>query len=107
MINDKYKDHLQANPPRFIEDKLAVATHNFGFDSSAPIPTNTSTITVDPKLLTEEQYKDKLVGLVKMVDLLLDTLIGDPTKDIIKWPNRQQKILEWKQKITAYLNDKE
>jgi hypothetical protein len=92
-VPDRYRDHLQANPPRFVEDKFEKLDHDFGFTA------------VD---VTQHQNKiDKLEGLSRMFDSLLDALIGDPEKDYLYWPNRKQKITEWKAKIEAYLNDKE
>lgn len=42
-------------------------------------------------------------NLQSMIHPLLDNLMKDPEKDTIKWPNRAEKVQEFKDKIDAYV----
>ena len=54
---------------------------------------------------TAEEYKDRLILLYKMVLPLLNNLAADgDTKSYIYWPNRADKIEEFRAKINAVVN---
>lgn len=52
---------------------------------------------------TENSYKEKLEGVVTMVLPLLDGLMKDPDKIYIHWPNRIDKIKNFKIKLMNYV----
>lgn len=58
------------------------------------------------KMLTTEQYNNKLVGLSKILEALFSNLEKDPSKDYIYWPDRQHQIAAWREKIKIFINDK-
>lgn len=47
--------------------------------------------------------KTKLIGLKNMIMPLLVNLMKDPDKDVIRWPNRKQKIEEFIKQIDEYI----
>lgn len=60
----------------------------------------TSTAVVE----TEQQYKNKIDGLMAMIMPLLNNLSKDPQKEYILWPNRVEKIEAFKRKLVDYIN---
>ena len=53
---------------------------------------------------TEQEYKNKIDGLMAMIMPLLNNLSQDPQKEYILWPNRVEKIEAFKKKLTNYIN---
>lgn len=51
------------------------------------------------------QDKTKLYGLKDMIMPLLNNLMKDSDKDVIRWPNRKQKIEEFIKKIDDYIEN--
>lgn len=49
--------------------------------------------------------KQKLKQVYTMVDALLVNLARNPEKEIIKWPNRVEKINEFRQKLDNIINE--
>lgn len=47
----------------------------------------------------EEQYKNKIETLKKMILALLNNLASNPEKEYIYWPNRVEKIKEQIEKV--------
>jgi hypothetical protein len=45
------------------------------------------------------KYKNKLNKVYNMITPLLDNLQKNPEKDYIKWPNRFQKVEEFRKKL--------
>jgi len=56
-------------------------------------------------VLTEEQWRAKLVELKDMVMPLLKNLAKDPDKEYILWPNRVEKIQKFINKIETYVDE--
>jgi hypothetical protein len=56
-------------------------------------------------VLTEEQWRAKLVELKDMVMPLLKNLAKDPDKEYILWPNRVEKIQKFMNKIEKYVDE--
>lgn len=56
-------------------------------------------------VLTEEQWRGKLVELKDMVMPLLKNLAKDPDKEYILWPNRVEKIQKFMNKIEKYVDE--
>lgn len=56
-------------------------------------------------VLTEEQWRGKLVELKDMVMPLLKNLAKDPDKEYILWPNRVEKIQKFMNKIETYVDE--
>lgn len=53
-----------------------------------------------------KQYNDtdaKLKKMHKMVSVLLDNLLKDSDKPYLHWPNRKEKIEEFRKKLDALL----
>lgn len=50
--------------------------------------------------------EEKLYEVVKMVNVLLDNLAKNPEKEYIYWPNRVEKIKEFKNKLSHVAFDK-
>jgi hypothetical protein len=53
---------------------------------------------------TEQEYKNKIDGLMAMIMPLLNNLSQDPQKEYILWPNRVEKIQAFKTKLVNYVN---
>jgi hypothetical protein len=53
---------------------------------------------------TEQEYKNKIDGLMAMIMPLLNNLSQDPQKEYILWPNRVEKIEAFKTKLVNYVN---
>lgn len=51
------------------------------------------------------ENKKKLLGLKAMILPLLNNLMKDSDKDVIRWPNRKQKIEEFIKKIDDYIEN--
>ena len=51
------------------------------------------------------ENKEKLLGLRAMIMPLLNNLMKDSDKDVIRWPNRKQKIEEFIKKIDDYIEN--
>ena len=70
---------------------------DFGFSSTsseeitAPIVKNVN--------MTEEKYQAVIDGLLKAINPLLNNLAKDTDKDFIHWPNRKEKIEEFRAKL--------
>jgi hypothetical protein len=58
-----------------------------------------STYTVDEIPREKDPCEDKLKQLEKLIIPLLDKLMENPDKEIIKWPNRKSVIEKQKAKI--------
>lgn len=56
-------------------------------------------------VLTEEEWRGKLVELKDMVMPLLINLKKDPDKEYILWPNRSEKIEKFINKIQKYVDE--
>ena len=53
---------------------------------------------------TEQEYKNKIDGLMAMIMPLLNNLSQDPQKEYILWPKRVEKIEAFKTKLVNYVN---
>jgi hypothetical protein len=58
---------------------------------------------IQGKIVLLDSTQEKLDGLVKMIMPLLDNLAKNPEKTHILWPNRVDKIKEFKEKILTYV----
>ena len=54
-----------------------------------------------------EDYKSRLSKLHKAIMPLLNNLEKNPEQEVIKWPNRDKKIKEFKLKIKNIMEGKE
>lgn len=54
-----------------------------------------------------EDYKSRLNKLYKAILPLLNNLEKNPDQEIIKWPNRDKKIKEFKLKVKNIMEGKE
>lgn len=61
---------------------------------------------LEQKLVFQEKTsKEKMDGLVALFMPLLNNLSRDPDKELIKWPNRVEKIEAFKKKVAKYIED--
>jgi len=107
MIKDRFKDHFFSGSPRHVENRVEKHLKegvDFGFNG---LDIKTFDIHFTKINMSEAEYNDKLVGLTKVIDTLFDHLLGDEKKEFLYWPNRHEKIAQWKDKIEAFLNDKD
>lgn len=89
----KYTDQMKLMSPRLNEterDNMAKNEFDFGF----------STHTEEELTI---QDKTKLYGLKNMIMPLLNNLMANPNNDIIKWPNRKEKIEAFIKKMDEYI----
>jgi len=56
------------------------------------------------KSTAKEGLVDKLEELQAMYEPLLKNLEKDPDKDIIRWPNRSEKIKEFRKRVQAFID---
>lgn len=54
---------------------------------------------------TIEYYQEKLLIVEKMILPLLNNLASNPEKSYIYWPNRQQKLNQFKEMLLSELRD--
>ena len=54
---------------------------------------------------TIEYYQQKLTVVEKMIMPLLNNLASNPEKSYIYWPNRQQKLAQFKEMLLNELRD--
>lgn len=52
----------------------------------------------------EEKYKNKMIEMYNTILPLLDNLQKNPEKDYIKWPNRFQRVEEFKKKLKEMID---
>ena len=64
-----------------------------------------STVGEDEIKISAPNYEEKLQALYKLVMPLLDNLSKDEGKDYIYWPDRINKVAQFKQKIQRIMND--
>lgn len=50
-------------------------------------------------------YKERLETMYKMIIPLVNNLSKDPQKEYILWPGRDKKLMEFKAKLDALMND--
>jgi len=51
------------------------------------------------EMTVEAKYKNKIYDILALINPLLDNLQKNPEKEYIKWPNRFQKVEEFKKKL--------
>ena len=64
----------------------------------------------DDDVVEAHKFNSESKKCLKMYDLILpliNNLMKDSDKPIIKWPNRKEKLKEFKQKLEAILNEEE
>lgn len=54
---------------------------------------------------TVQYYQDKLIVIEKMIMPLLNNLASNPEKTYIYWPNRQQKLAQFKEMLLDELRN--
>ncbi len=52
----------------------------------------------------EEKYKNKLIEMYNMILPLLHNLQKNPEKEYIKWPNRAERVEEFKKKLKEIID---
>ena len=60
---------------------------------------------VDNTSAQATSYKEILETMYKMILPLITNLSKDPQKEYILWPNRDKRLLEFKAKLDALMND--
>jgi len=62
--------------------------------------------TISETEFKESQLKsdDKVASMYKMIVPLIDNLLKDSDKPYIHWPNRSEKLLQFKEKLNNILN---
>ena len=50
-------------------------------------------------------YKNKMTQMYKMIDVLLKNLSADPEKNTIYWPDRSEKISQFRQKLNEIIGE--
>lgn len=85
---------------------LLLGNNDFGFSFIDDNAINTDTDKKEVEILKKrtKRLEDKIQGVVDMITPLLDNLMINPEKKTINWPNRVEKIQEFKQKLTDYIN---
>lgn len=78
------------------------AKHDFGFtfEHDRDISLEDELSTLKDKL---EYAQTAITELQKMIYPLLDNLMKEPTKSTIKWPNRIEKVKEFKEKLDKFV----
>lgn len=61
--------------------------------------------TVDSATVAKDSQKDKIKKMYTLVSNLLDNLAKNPEKDTIYWPNRVEKIDQFRKKLDAFLDE--
>lgn len=60
----------------------------------------------EPEEQKSDEYEIRLKKLHSAILPFLDNLCKDPDKETIRWPNRVQKIAEFKQKLQQIVEGK-
>lgn len=60
---------------------------------------------IDDERETLSNVEDRLQKMYKLIMPLINNLMKDSNKANIHWPNRKEKLLEFKSKLEAILNE--
>jgi glucose-6-phosphate isomerase len=90
------------------DKKIISEDFDFGFSFTSEIEDNISKLEEQQKTKDEiiENLENKINILYETITIFLDNLTKNPEKATIHWPNRVEKITEYKKKIKMILEGK-
>lgn len=103
LVSESELKSIEETLSKQIADKEAEARKAADAAAVAAAKLKQTASQVSELQLTQAQMQEKLEGLVKMFNPLLNNLMQGPDKEYIYWPDRVEKIKKFKQKIENYI----